>query len=165
MFFIDEMKKIIREKDIQNLGIFVDMDGVIADYRFGEGKNILNNVSGVYRDKRPIGATIEVLKELNREIKCRMHILSSCYHSEQIKEKNDWLNEYASFFELENRIIVMSNTFENRKKLKIDRMIEMMQKFNYDYVVLIDDTHDILFLAIETLHEKVIPFHVITLLD
>ena len=49
--------------------------------------------------------------------------------------------------------------------MKIDKIIETMKKNQYDYVVLIDDTHDILFLAIEILHEKVIPFHVITLLD
>lgn len=165
MFIINEIKRIIQEKSIKNLGIFVDMDGVIADYRFGEGKDILANKNNIYLNKRPINTIIDILEKLNREIDCKMHILSSCYHAEQAIEKNEWLNKYASFFENEKRIIVVSDNFEARKQMKIDKIVETMRKNHYDYVVLIDDTHDILFLAIETLHEKVIPFHVITLLD
>jgi hypothetical protein len=44
VFIIEELKKYNNEK----LAIFVDMDGVVADYRFGEGTNIKNNVEGVY---------------------------------------------------------------------------------------------------------------------
>lgn len=165
MFIINEIKKFMQERNIRNLGIFVDMDGVIADYRFGEGKDILANKNNVYLKKRPINTIINILEQINRKIDCKMHILSSCYHDEQAIEKNEWLNKYASFFENEKRIIVVSDNFEARKQLKIDKIIETMQKNQYDYVMLIDDTHDILFLAIETLHEKVIPFHVITLLD
>lgn len=165
MFIIGEIKKIMEERKIKSLGVFVDMDGVIADYRFGEGKDILANKNSVYLKKRPINTIINVLKQINKEIDCKMHILSSCYHAEQAIEKNDWLDKYAPFSENEKRIIVVSDNFESRKQMKIDKIIETMKKNQYDYVVLIDDTHDILFLAIETLHEKVIPFHVITLLD
>ena len=35
----------------------------------------------------------------------------------------------------------------------------------YDKVIMIDDTHDILFLAIKEIGDKVIPYHVITLFD
>lgn len=34
-----------------------------------------------------------------------------------------------------------------------------------ELAILIDDTHDILFLALSELKERVIPFHVITLID
>lgn len=39
MYFINELKK-ISEENSSNIAIFIDMDGVVADYRFGEGKNM-----------------------------------------------------------------------------------------------------------------------------
>ena len=47
MYFINELKK-INEENLGNIAMFIDMDGVVADYRFGEGKNIENNVPGTY---------------------------------------------------------------------------------------------------------------------
>lgn len=43
MFFINELQK-IRNDNSGKIAVFIDMDGVVADYRFGEGKNIENNV-------------------------------------------------------------------------------------------------------------------------
>lgn len=43
------------------------MDGVIADYRFGEGENIEKNVPGTYLNKRAINTSINILKEVNME--------------------------------------------------------------------------------------------------
>ena len=48
--------------------------------------------------------------------------------------------------------------------LKINKIKEIMEN-KYDKVIMIDDTHDILFLAIKELGDKVIPYHVITLFD
>lgn len=52
MFFIEEINKIIGENAYKKIAVFVDMDGVIADYRFGEGVKIRGNVKGVYLNKR-----------------------------------------------------------------------------------------------------------------
>ena len=61
--FIKELTKISKENN--KIAIFIDMDGVVADYRFGEGKNIENNVPGTYLNKRPIKTTIETLRKIN----------------------------------------------------------------------------------------------------
>lgn len=163
MFFIEELKKITNQKDCK-MAIFVDMDGVVADYRFGEGKNIENNVSGTYLYKRPIYTVINILKTVNEELNFDIYILSSCRYKEQAEEKSEWLEKYMPFINKNNQIFVIASTFEDRKMLKINKVKELLDK-KYDKAVMIDDTHDILFLAIKELNDRVIPYHVITLLD
>jgi len=164
MYLLEEIKKII-EANYKKIAIFVDMDGVVADYRFGEGQNIKNNKPGLYLNKRPIHTTINNLKKINDEIACEMIILSSCLYKEQADEKDLWLNQYMPFIKKENKIFILSENFESRKKLKIDKIREKLDLNECELAILIDDTHDILFLAQSELKEKVIPFHVITLID
>ena len=163
MYFINEMKR-IKDSNSNNIAMFIDMDGVVADYRFGEGKNIENNTPGTYLNKRPIMTTINILKEVSDSFNFDMYILSSCRHDEQVIEKSIWLDKYMPFICKKNQLIVISNTFEDRKMLKINKIRELMNK-KYDKVIMIDDTHDILFLAIKEFGDKVIPYHVITLFD
>lgn len=164
MYLLEKIKKII-ENNSKKIAIFVDMDGVVADYRFGEGENIKNNKPGLYLNKRPIHTTINNLKKINDEIDCEMFILSSCLFKEQAKEKDLWLTQYMPFIKKENRIFILSENFESRKKLKIDKIREKLDSNECELAILIDDTHDILFLALSELKEKIIPFHVITLID
>ena len=103
MYLLEEIKKII-ENNSKKISIFVDMDGVVADYRFGEGKNIKNNESGVYLNKRPIYTTINNLKKISDEIDCKMFILSSCLFKEQAVEKDLWLDKYMPFIKKEKKI-------------------------------------------------------------
>ena len=163
MYFINELKK-IKEENSSNIAIFIDMDGVVADYRFGEGKNIENNVPGTYLNKRPILTAINILKEVNNAFDFDMYILSSCRHDEQAIEKSKWLEKNMPFIDKKHQLFVVSNTFEDRKMLKINKIKEIMEN-KYNKVIMIDDTHDILFLAIKELGDKVIPYHVITLFD
>ena len=164
MYLLEEIKKIINNNS-KKISIFVDMDGVVADYRFGEGENIKNNKQGLYLNKRPIYTTINNLKKINEEIDCEMFILSSCLYREQAEEKRLWLDKYMPFIRSENKIFVLSQNFESRKKIKIDKIKEKLDSNECELAILIDDTHDILFLALSELREKVIPFHVITLID
>ena len=163
MFFFTELKK-IQNNFAGKIAILIDMDGVVADYRFGEGKNIENNVPGTYLNKRPILTTINILKEVNNAFDFDMYILSSCRHDEQAIEKSKWLEKNIPFIDEKHQLFVVSNTFEDRKMLKINKIKEIMVT-KYDKVIMIDDTHDILFLAIKELGDKVIPYHVITLFD
>ena len=163
MYFINELKK-INEENLGNIAMFIDMDGVVADYRFGEGKNIENNVPGTYLNKRPISTAINVLKEVNNNFDFDKYILSSCIHDEQAIEKSKWLKKNMPFIDKKHQLFVVSNTFEDRKMLKINKIKGLIDK-KYDKVIMIDDTHDILFLAIKEIGDKVIPYHVITLFD
>lgn len=164
MYLLEEIKKIINNNS-KIISIFVDIDGVVADYRFGEGENIKNNKQGLYLNKRPIYTTINNLKKINEEIDCEMFILSSCLYKEQAEEKGLWLDKYMPFIKSENKIFVLSQNFESRKKIKIDKIKEKLDSNECELAILIDDTHEILFLALSELREKVIPFHVITLID
>ena len=85
MFFIEEIKKLIINNKINKLGIFIDMDGVVADYRFGEGENIKSNIQGTYINKRQIKTNIDILKIIKENINCELHIISSCL---------DWISYY-----------------------------------------------------------------------
>ena len=163
MFFLEEIKK-VKDNYSNKIAIFVDMDGVISDYRFGEGKNIENNVPGTYLNKRPIKTAINILNEVYNKFDFDMYILSSCRHAEQTIEKSKWLEKNMSFIDNKHQLFVVSDTFEDRKILKINKIKEVMNN-KYDKVIMIDDTHDILFLAIKELGDKVIPYHVITLFD
>ena len=163
MFFLEEIKK-VKENYSNKIAIFVDMDGVIADYRFGEGKNIEYNVPGTYLNKRPIKTAINILNEVYNKLDFDMYILSSCRHAAQAIEKSKWLEKNMSFIDNKHQLFVVSDTFEDRKMLKINKIKEVMNN-KYDKVIMIDDTHDILFLAIKELGDKVIPYHVITLFD
>lgn len=164
MYLLEEIKNIIENRS-KKIAIFVDMDGVVADYRFGEGENIKSNKQGLYLNKRPIHTTINNLKKINDEIDCKMYILSSCLYKEQALEKDLWITKYMPFIKKENRLFILSDNFESRKKLKINKIKEKLDLNECELAILIDDTHDILFMAISELKERIIPFHVITLID
>lgn len=165
MFLYNEISKfVIKHKD-ENIAIFVDMDGVIADYRFGEGENIKNNVEGTYINKRPIYSTINNLKYIAEKTNLTLYILSSCLYDEQVKEKNEWLDKNAIHFKEENRFYVLPKDFDGRKSMKVDKLISIMNDRKIDISIFIDDTHDILFESIKRLADQVLPFHVSTLID
>ena len=94
-----------------------------------------------------------------------MFILTSCLYNEQAEEKSLWLDKYMPFIKNKNKIFVLPKDFESRKKIKIDKIKEKLELNECGLAILIDDTHEILFLALSELKEKVIPFHVITLID
>lgn len=43
--------------------VYVDMDGVICEYKYGEGVKILNGETSVYSEKRPIQSVIKLIKK------------------------------------------------------------------------------------------------------
>ena len=165
MYLLEEIKRIMKEKNLGNAMIFVDMDGVVADYRFGEGDNIKSNKSGTYINKRPIFTTIRNLELINKEKNIELKIISSCLYQEQAIEKDIWLDKYVSFISKENRIYTIAKNFESRKQLKVDKIKNYIDSNKRTLVVLIDDTHEILFLAKKQLSDLFVPMHVITLID
>ena len=89
----------------KNIDLFVDMDGVIASYDFGNPKD--------FDKKRPLKTNIKTLEEISKLNGITMNILSICKKDSQIKEKNDWLDIHASFFEKDKRYILSKETIIN----------------------------------------------------
>ena len=88
MYLLNEIINIIEKNKTKKIAIFVDMDGVVADYRFGEGNNIKSNVPGTYSNKRPIETTINNLKQIHEKTHCEMFILSRINLSVRIVIEN-----------------------------------------------------------------------------
>ena len=128
----------------QQLVLF-DMDGVLAEYTAGEEKFILNEVAGVYFNKRPLMSIIAVAENLHNKGNVTIGILSSCEYHSQLKEKKDWLMKYIPFIDSSNiYIIVWSDekyTSDTRKFAKLDKIKEMK---GYDKIFLIEDTHTVI---------------------
>ena len=91
-------KEFLRQFSDKKIKVFVDMDGVIADYIVGMPKD--------YHKKRPLFDSIKKLKEVSILPNIELYIFSSSRYNEGIEQKNKWLDKYAPFFKKENRIIL-----------------------------------------------------------
>lgn len=128
MFFEDEIKKLGEGK----IKIFVDMDGVIADYNVGIAKD--------YHMKRPLNSNIEKLEKVSKLDNVEMYILSVARLNRGVEEKNMWLDEIAPFFKKENRIILPreENGFMAAKDLKL-LFVKNLERDGSKIVVIDDD--------------------------
>lgn len=135
--------------------IYVDMDGVIVEYDLGKPFD--------FDKKRPLLNNIKVIEEVSKLKDVNVYILSICRTDNQIKEKNEWLDKYASFFKKENRNILSKESIPNTSSRDL--------KYNYlknhlsDKTILVDDDNDILFYINEKLKDKIILFQDSTLVD
>lgn len=164
MHILEKIKEIIDFKNIKNVMIFTDMDGVLVDFDF-DVENIRNNVNGTFLNKRPVKTTINNLKAISEALNAELYVLSSCLYNEQALEKSRWLKINAPFIKIENEIYTIAETKEQRKQLKVDHIKEKMMKNNDSLAILIDDTHEILIMARQQLGDNFIPFHVSSLID
>ena len=100
MFFKECIEKINNPK----IKIYVDMDGVIADYVVGEPFE--------YDKKRPLTNNIKNLEEVSKMDNVEMYILSASRMNVGVEEKNRWLDMYAPFFKKENRNILPREKYD-----------------------------------------------------
>lgn len=131
MYFYNLIKKYN-----EPLNIFVDMDGVIADYDFGHNLD--------FKSKRPIKTNIKTLKKISELENINLYILSICKENSQINEKNEWLDKNAPYFKKENRIILSKD--DKKNKSSKDLKYEYLKKFLKDNkkIIVIDDDNEIL---------------------
>lgn len=92
------LKDYLKQYKNNKIKLFVDMDGVIADYVFDNAKD--------YDKKRPLYASIRKLESVSKMPNIEMFILSATRKNEGIDQKHWWLDNYAPFFKKENRIII-----------------------------------------------------------
>lgn len=127
MFFEETIKSYGNKR----LDIYIDMDGVIADYEVGLACN--------YDIKRPLFSTIKKLEEISKLDNIKLYILSVTRLNIGIDEKNEWLDKYVPFIPKERRILLSreKNNFLLAKKLKS----EYIKNLNRDdrIIIIIDD--------------------------
>lgn len=92
------LKKYLDEYKDKSIKLFVDMDGVIADYVFGEAKD--------YDKKRPLYDSIKKLETISKMENVELYILSVTRKNEGLEQKNIWLDKFAPFFKKDNRVII-----------------------------------------------------------
>lgn len=111
--------------------LFVDMDGVIADYIFDNAKD--------YDKKRPLNDSIKKLEKISKMSNIDLYILSATRKNEGIEQKNWWLDKFAPFFKKDNRIIISreANNMIETSVLKA----EYLKKYKRDdsIIIVIDD--------------------------
>ncbi|MFA5407495.1 MAG: hypothetical protein WC343_01860 [Bacilli bacterium] len=134
MYFEEKIKQILNgRKGI----LFVDMDGVIADYEL--------NIPLDFKAKRPLLSSIKKLENISLMNNIELHILSVCKTDDQITDKNNWLDKYAPFFKKENRVIISKESHPNiaSKNLKLNYLI-LFAKERKEIIMMIDDDNGVL---------------------
>jgi len=126
--YLQEYLKQFKDKKIK---LFVDMDGVIADYDFGMPKD--------YDTKRPLYDSIKKLEVISKMPNVELYIFSVTRYSTGFKQKNWWLDKYAPFFKESNRIII-SREDNNMTESSILKA-EYLKNYKRDgsILILIDD--------------------------
>lgn len=135
MYFLEKIKNEYKDEDVV---LFVDMDGVIADYDFGNAKD--------FHKKRPVRTNINTFLELSKEKNIELCILSVCRTNEQIKEKNVWLDQYASFFKEDKRFVLSKEVYDtlSSKEIKANFLKDYIKKKLGKKIVVVDDDNGIL---------------------
>ena len=106
------LKEYLKQFKDRKIKLFIDMDGVIADYEFEKAYE--------YDLKRPLFDSIKKLQEVSKINNIELFIFSATRKNEGIEQKHLWLNTYAPFFKKENRIIISreENDFKESSLLK-----------------------------------------------
>ena len=127
MYITDYIKQ-FKNKRIK---IYVDMDGVIADYDVGKASE--------YDKKRPLLTNIEALREVSKNKNVEMFILSITRMTIGREEKNRWLDKYVEFIKVENRFIISreEHNFMPCKTLK-KRFVKNIKR-DESVIIVIDD--------------------------
>ena len=139
------------EKIEGNIKIFIDMDGVIADYDFGKAYD--------YHKKRPLFDNIKKLEKISNNDNVELFILSVTKQNIGYNQKMKWIDKYIPFIKKENRFIIsreannqiVSPILKSKflKKLKRDgstiividddpRVLKEIHKGNEDIILLKD---------------------------
>ena len=115
----------------QNIKLFVDMDGVIADYIFGDARD--------YDKKKPLFDSIKKLEEISKMSNVELFIFSATRYSEGIEQKHLWLDKYAPFFKYENRIIISREENDMAESASLKAKYLKEYKRDDSVIIVIDD--------------------------
>lgn len=169
MNFVQDIINICNENKNKKIGMFIDMDGVIADYDINGYTAIRDNKLNAFFNKRPIHTTINILKRLKDIDNLELYILSACLFKNQAEDKSMWLDKYAPFIKNENRYFIVKEIVkynnETKPEIKVNYIVDIMNKDKLDLAIYIEDEHSMLRKAKEILGNKVIRYHISSLID
>ena len=156
-------KEYLKSFGDKTINIYIDMDGVVADYDFEGYENDGTN-KDIYRYKRPVMSSINPLKEVSALKNVNLYILSVSRYESQIDGKLDWLSKHMDFIDKENIFILPrdTNNFKKANVLKRDFLQDRLD--NDDINIHIDDSHDVL-KTLEELDNGMILLHVTSIID
>lgn len=133
MKFYDTIEKY---KD-RKINIYVDMDGVIAEYDIGNFD---------YNTIRPLKTNIKRIEDLIQKDNIKVKILTVCKTDAIVKEKIDWIHKYMPFFDI-NNVIFLSK--EDKKYIGISSQ-DLKSNYlkentnNNEINILVDDDNSII---------------------
>ena len=125
------LKEYLEQFGDKRIKLFVDMDGVVADYVFGSAQD--------FDKKRPLYDNIDKLEIVSEMPNVEMFIFSATRYSSGLAQKHWWLDTYAPFFKKENRIIISREDND----MRASSMLKAEYLANYErdgsLLILIDD--------------------------
>jgi len=124
------LKEILNSYGDKKIKMYIDMDGVIADYDVGKPGN--------FDKKRPLYTSIDKLKEISFMDNISLHILSVTRKDIGIYEKNIWLDKYMPFIDKNNRFILSK---EKESKSSSELKVNFLKNIKREdgVIILIDD--------------------------
>ena len=142
------LKEFLSKYKDKKIRLYVDMDGVIADYDVGVARD--------YDKKRPLYDSIRKLEEVSKIYNIELHIFSVTRYSEGFPQKHEWLDKYAPFFKKEDRVIISreDNNMEESSILKA-KYLEKLDR-NDDSVIIVIDDDPLIIKEIRKLNEDII---------
>lgn len=118
-----------------NIDLFIDMDGVISSYDFGQPLD--------FKNKRPLTTNINTLKKIFEMNNVNLFILSVCRKDNEVKIKNDWLDKFAPFFKNDNRFILSKETYTGLSSAELK--LKFLKKYKSDNkIIVVDDDNNVL---------------------
>ncbi len=146
------------------VNIFVDMDGVVADYDMIDYK-IHGEEKDVYLTKRPIKTIINILEKISTLDNVNLYILSVARYKKQINGKKLWIKKYMPFINNKNIKIISREERNNEIAAVIKRQyLDDFIKDNTSVNIHIDDSHNVL-REIDKLDKDITPLHISSILD
>ena len=146
------------------INIYIDMDGVVADYDMIDHK-IHGSEKDVYLNKRPIKTTINIIEKLSHIDNVELYIFSVSRLNNQIGGKIKWLDKNMPFIKRGNIIILSreDNNFDEPSIIK-SKYYKNNPIDEKAVNIHIDDSHNVL-KAIDKLDKEIIPLHISSILD
>ena len=146
----------IKKYENKIIDLYVDMDGVIAEYDIGNFN---------YDMIRPLQSNINRIKALS-DNNINVKILTICKNNKIIDEKIKWIQKHMPFFDL-NKIIFLSKENDKYRDLTSKEIKSNFLKsdINNNHVnIIIDDDNEIVKYMVKN-NENVIVFQVSSWID